>query len=95
MLVISRLVNESLVINDNIIVTILGIEGDKVKIGVSAPREVVILREELWQAFHEQERLAARLADQEASPGFEELRMLLIDEAQSTDETTQADKLKE
>ena len=38
MLVLTRRSDESLVINDNIVVTILGIEGDKVKLGISAPR---------------------------------------------------------
>jgi carbon storage regulator len=86
MLVISREVNESLVLNDNIIITILGVEGGKVKIGINAPREVVVLREELWQAIHEQEQIAAQLASKEIPTQFESLRKLLIDESQEADE---------
>jgi carbon storage regulator len=49
-LVLSRRLNESLVIDQNITITILSIEGEKVKIGINAPREVSVLRKELWQA---------------------------------------------
>lgn len=54
MLVLTRRIDESIVIANNITITILGIEGDKVKIGINAPREVPILRHELWQALQEQ-----------------------------------------
>jgi len=47
MLVLSRKINESLIINDNIRVTVLGVQGGKVRIGVEAPQDVRILREEL------------------------------------------------
>lgn len=47
MLVLSRKVEESLIIAGDIVVTILGIEGDRVKIGISAPRTVVIVRQEV------------------------------------------------
>jgi len=50
MLVLSRKLNETILIGENIRVTILGIEGDKIKIGVSAPREVRVFREELIEA---------------------------------------------
>lgn len=47
MLVISRKVGESLIISDNIKVTIMAAVGDKISIGVEAPREISIVREEL------------------------------------------------
>lgn len=47
MLILSRKKEESLVIQDNIIITILEIGNDKVKLGISAPREITILRQEL------------------------------------------------
>lgn len=50
MLILSRKTNESLIIRDDIVITVLDVEGDKVKLGINAPREVPVLREELWVA---------------------------------------------
>ena len=50
MLVLSRKLNETIIIGDNIRVTLLGIDGDKIKVGVDAPRDVKIFREELLEA---------------------------------------------
>ena len=47
MLVVTRKTDESIIINDNIEITVLEISKDKVKIGVSAPKEVKIIRNEL------------------------------------------------
>lgn len=47
MLVLSRRTNESIVINGNITVTVLEIRGDHVRIGIDAPREITIHREEI------------------------------------------------
>jgi carbon storage regulator len=58
MLILSRKPNESLVIQDNIIITVLAIEGDRVKLGITAPREVPVLRQELWVAIHEQNQVS-------------------------------------
>lgn len=49
MLILTRRVDESLVIGDNITVTILGVKGNQVRIGVDAPRDVSVHREELAQ----------------------------------------------
>ena len=83
MLVLTRRTDESLVIGDEIVITILAIEGDKVKVGISAPREITVLRKELWQALREQEILAEKLAGQEAVSGFDELRQFLASEPES------------
>jgi carbon storage regulator len=45
-LVLSRKKNESIVINGNIVITITEIRGDKIKIGVSAPEDVKVMRKE-------------------------------------------------
>ncbi|MDR1300046.1 MAG: carbon storage regulator CsrA [Oscillospiraceae bacterium] len=50
MLVLSRRLNETIVIGEDIRVTLLGIEGDKIKLGIDAPRAVKVLREEILEA---------------------------------------------
>ena len=50
MLVLTRKVDETILIGENIRVTLLGIEGDKIKIGVEAPRDIKVFREELLEA---------------------------------------------
>lgn len=50
MLVLSRKRNESVVINDQIIVTVVEVRGDKVRLGIQAPRDVPIHRSEIMAA---------------------------------------------
>ncbi len=50
MLVLSRERNESIMIGDNIVVTIVDIRGDKVRLGISAPTEVPVHRQEVYEA---------------------------------------------
>ena len=47
MLILTRRVNESLLIGDDVTVTILGVKGNQVRIGVDAPRDVSVQRDEL------------------------------------------------
>ena len=55
MLVLTRDRNQSIVINKNIVITIVEIRGDKVKLGISAPREVEVHREEVAKLIAEQQ----------------------------------------
>ena len=50
MLVLSRKRNESVIINDNIVVTVIDVRGDKVRIGIEAPRDVSVHRQEVLDA---------------------------------------------
>lgn len=50
MLVLSRKINETILIGDEVRVTILGVDGDKIKLGIDAPKAVKIFREELLRA---------------------------------------------
>ncbi len=52
MLVLSRKHGESLVIRDDIIITVVEIRGDKVRLGVVAPRDVSVHRQEVYEAIH-------------------------------------------
>jgi carbon storage regulator len=61
MLVLTRRSEESIVIGGNIVVTILSVEGEKVKLGIEAPREIAILRRELIGGIETQNRPAEKL----------------------------------
>jgi len=50
MLVLSRKANERIMISDDIVVTVVGILGDKVKLGIDAPKEIPVHREEVFDA---------------------------------------------
>jgi carbon storage regulator len=56
MLVLSRKKNESIVINNDITVTVVEIRGDKVRLGIVAPKEVPVHRQEVWEAIHNKEQ---------------------------------------
>lgn len=62
MLVLGRKINESVIIADNIIITVLAVDGDKIKIGIDAPSEVRILRSELYEAIKEENLRAAKVS---------------------------------
>jgi carbon storage regulator len=52
MLVLSRKKNESIVVNSDIVITVIEIRGDKVRLGIVAPKDVPVHREEVYQAIH-------------------------------------------
>jgi len=54
MLILGRKVGESLMIGDDIVVTVQDVRGNQVKIGVSAPREVEVHREEIYQKIQDE-----------------------------------------
>lgn len=58
MLVLSRKKNETIVIQDQIEVTVLGIEGDTVRLGISAPKTIDIFRKEVYLSIQESNREA-------------------------------------
>jgi len=52
MLVLSRKKNESIVINNDIVITVVEIRGDKVRLGIEAPKDVPVHRQEVYEAIH-------------------------------------------
>ena len=59
MLVLSRKKNEKIVIDENIVITIVEVRGDKVRLGIEAPREVPIHRSEVYDAIQSEQNSAS------------------------------------
>lgn len=91
MLVLTRRTEESVVIGDNIVVTVLGVEGEKVKLGIDAPRDVTILRRELLNIIEQQNRMADKLASLPETPALRGLRDLLAEEGEGLNPAPPAD----
>ncbi len=49
MLILSRRIGEKIVIGDNVTITVLGVKGNQVRVGIEAPRDVPVHREEIYQ----------------------------------------------
>ncbi|MBC8244438.1 MAG: carbon storage regulator CsrA [Verrucomicrobia bacterium] len=71
MLVLSRKTNESIVIDGKIFLNILRLEGDSVKVGVNAPKDVTVLRKEIYDEILESNKAAA------AVPAKKDLQLIL------------------
>jgi carbon storage regulator len=77
MLVLSRHRDESIIIGDNIVVTIVDIRGDKVRLGIDAPTEIPVHRQEVYEAIQRENLRAtqvqpgdtAQIRNRQTSPG--------------------------
>ncbi len=67
MLVLTRKTNESIIIGDEIAVTVLGVEGDHVKIGITAPKEIAVHRREVFEQIKEANLAAAQSSSSDIS----------------------------
>ena len=72
MLVLARKVNESIIIGDQIEISVIDIRGEQVKLGIKAPSTIKVYREEVYRAI-QQENLAASRAKPETLPHVEGL----------------------
>ncbi len=67
MLILTRRVGETLMVGDEVTVTVLGVKGNQVRIGVNAPKEVAVHREEIYQRIKQEQQVAAQVAEVVAS----------------------------
>lgn len=58
MLILTRRVGESLMIGDDVSITVLGIKGNQVRLGVNAPKEISVHREEIYQRIQQEKAKA-------------------------------------
>jgi carbon storage regulator len=65
MLVLSRHRDESIMIGDEIVVTIVDIRGDKVRLGINAPQDVPVHRQEVYEAIQRENRKASQVQPSE------------------------------
>lgn len=67
MLILTRRVGETLMIGDDVTITVLGIKGHQVRLGINAPKEVSVHREEIYQRIQQEKQKQDHPAEQESA----------------------------
>lgn len=67
MLALTRKAGESIVIGDNIEITVLAVNGDQIKLGIDAPRNISIHRKEIFEQIKEENKIAAKTTENQVA----------------------------
>lgn len=55
MLILTRRISESVIVGDNVKITVLGVKGNQVRLGIDAPRDVAVHREEIYNRIQDEQ----------------------------------------
>jgi carbon storage regulator len=75
MLVLSRKINQAIMIGDNVRLVIVGVERDQVKVGIEAPRDIPVHRSEVYEEIQRANRIAAEQAASSSAPAASTVRL--------------------
>lgn len=64
MLILTRRIGETLMVGDNVSITVLGVKGNQVRIGVNAPKDVSVHREEIYQRIQREKGQAGQSSEE-------------------------------
>ena len=67
MLILTRRISESVMINDDVKITVLGVKGNQVRLGIDAPKEVSVHRQEIYERIQQEAQAGGNTADDESS----------------------------